>query len=201
MSLKKIDNYKIILASKSPRRQTLLKELLSADKKNPISLEIKTKETEENYPKNLKDEEIAIFLSKQKADAFSNDEIGENTILITADTIVCLNNLVLGKPKNFYEAVGTLKLLSGKKHKVITAVSLRSIDKVKTFSVTTNVFFKELSDEEIIFYVKNYKPYDKAGAYGIQEWIGYIGIEKIEGSFYNVMGLPVQALYKELIEF
>ena len=201
MSLKKINNYKIILASKSPRRQTLLKELLSADKKNPISIEIKTKETEENYPKNLKGEEIALFLSRQKADAFSNDEIGENTILITADTIVCLDDLVLNKPQNFDEAVGTLRLLSGKKHEVITAVSLRSIDKEKSFSVTTNVFFKELSNEEIIFYVTNYKPYDKAGAYGIQEWIGYIGIEKIEGSFYNVMGLPVQALYEELIRF
>ncbi len=199
MEINKITDYKIILASKSPRRQALLKELFSMNEN--ISIEIKTKETEENYPKNLKGEEIALFLSKQKADAFSDDEIGENTILITADTIVCLGDLVLGKPKNFDEAIKTLKLLSGKKHEVITAVSLRSKDKMKTFSVTTDVFFKDLSDEEIIFYVKNYKPYDKAGAYGIQEWIGYIGIEKIEGSFYNVMGLPVQALYEELIRF
>jgi len=199
MEIKKIYNKKIILASKSPRRQALLKELFSMNEN--ISIEIKTKETEEDYPKDLKGEEIALFLSKQKADAFSFDEIGENTILITADTIVCLKNLVLNKPKGYDEAIETLKLLSGKKHEVITAVTLKAKGKLKSFSVTTNVFFKELSDEEIIFYVRNYKPYDKAGAYGIQEWIGYIGIEKIEGSFYNVMGLPVQALYEELCKF
>ncbi|MBI9038974.1 MAG: septum formation protein Maf [Bacteroidales bacterium] len=199
MRINKIDNYKIILASKSPRRQALLKELFSMNEN--ISIEIKTKEIVENYPKNLKGEEIALFLSKQKADGFSYDEIGENTILITADTIVYLDNLVLNKPKDFDDAFETLKLLSGKKHEVITAVFLKSREKLKSFAVTTNVFFKELSDEEITFYVKHYKPYDKAGAYGIQEWIGYIGIEKIEGSFYNVMGLPVQALYEELNMF
>ncbi len=190
----KISKYEILLASQSPRRQQLLKEL-------GLDFKVKIKKgLEENYPENLKAEEIPVFLSKQKADAYKN-ELDENTLLITADTIVWCENKVLGKPKDYNEAVNILSSLSGKKHIVITGVCLTTQEKQKTFFATTEVFFKELTAEEIDYYITNYKPYDKAGAYGIQEWIGYIGIEKIIGSYFNVVGLPVQKLYSELISF
>ncbi len=194
MFLNKINKYDILLASKSPRRQQLLKEV-------GINFRLITKNgIKEEYPDNLVKEEIAIFLSKLKAKAFVN-ELKANTILITADTIVCNNNIVLGKPKDYNDAINIISSLSGKQHTVITGMCLTSLNKQKSFYSSTEVFFKNLSFEEIDYYVKNYKPYDKAGAYGIQEWIGYIGIEKIIGSYFNVVGLPIQKLYEELMKF
>lgn len=192
--LKKINSYRIILGSQSPRRQFLLSEL-------GIRFEVKVNsDQEENYPDNLKKEEIPVFLSKLKSEHLSG-YIDDNTILITADTIVWLDDKVLGKPKDADDALSILKSLSGYKHTVYTGVCIKSINKEKVFSAETDVYFRELSDEEILFYIEKYKPYDKAGAYGAQEWIGYIGIEHIEGSYFNVMGLPVQKLYSELIAF
>ncbi len=191
----KLHTNKIILASQSPRRKELLKKL-------GIDFIIKTREINESYPPGLVKEEIPLYLCRQKANEFDESEIEKNTILITADTIVWLDgNKVLGKPIDKIEAVQTLKELSGKKHEVITGVCLRSLDKITTFHISTEVFFKVLSNEEIDYYIDTCKPYDKAGAYGIQEWIGYIGIEKINGSFNNVVGLPVKALYDALMEF
>ena len=141
---------------------------------------------------------MAIFLSKLKAQAFAKEISDENTLVITADTIVCLGKIILGKPENYNDAVRMLKMLSGKKHEVITAVSLTSKQKQKTFFASSYVYFKKLSDEEINFYITNFKPYDKAGAYGVQDWIGFVGIKKIVGSYFNVMGLPVKELYEEL---
>ena len=200
MLLENLKNYKIILASHSPRRQYLLKELgIDFEIKIKDNGEIKFKET---YPKTLKKEQIALYNAELKAKAFEN-EIPDNTILITADTIVCLGNEVLNKPDDYDDAVKMLSKLSGKKHQVITGVCIKSTIKNKSISFydTTNVYFKELTEKEITYYVDKFKPYDKAGAYGIQEWIGYIGIEKIEGSYFNVMGLPVQRLYEELKKY
>ncbi len=200
MLLENLKNYKIILASHSPRRQYLLKEL-------GIDFEIKIKDNgeikfNEVYPKTLKKEQIALYNAGLKAKACEN-EISDNTILITADTIVCLGNEVLNKPDDYDDAVKMLNKLSGKKHQVITGVCIKSTLKNSSISFydTTNVYFKELTRQEITYYVNKFKPYDKAGAYGIQEWIGYIGIEKIEGSYFNVMGLPVQKLYEELKKY
>jgi septum formation protein len=193
--IEKINNrYKIILASGSPRRQQLLKEL-------GLDFEVKPVDVEEIFPEGLKKEKIAVFLSELKANAFNFSNLCENCLLITADTIVWLNSEILPKPKDQKEATLFLKKLSNSCHEVITAVSLRTKDRIKSFSSTTKVYFKELSDAEIKYYIENYKPFDKAGAYGIQEWIGYIGIEKIEGSYFNVVGLPVQKLYTELQKF
>lgn len=192
--LKNLEKYEIILGSASPRRKELLKGL--GIKFNVISLN----DNDENYPENLKKEEIPVYLAIHKSNKF-NHLINEKTILITADTIVYLDNMVIGKPANENEAYKILKLLSGKRHEVITGVCIRSINKMITFYDVSEVYFKNLSDEEIKYYIKNYKPYDKAGAYGIQEWIGYIGIEKIVGSFYNVMGLPIKMVYEKLMEF
>lgn len=185
---------RIILASASPRRQYLIKDL-------GLNFEVKTKEVEEVYPDHLKGKDIALYLAELKANAFSDDEIPDNAILIAADTIVCLNDEVLTKPENYDDAFRILTSLSGKKHEVISGVCLRSLKKTISFYATTEVYFKDLSHEEIHHYIENYKPFDKAGAYGIQEWIGYIGIERISGSFYNVMGLPIQRLYEELLKF
>lgn len=185
--------YKLILASKSPRRQFLLKEL-------GLDFTVHTKEVDENFPENLKAEKIPLYLCKKKADAFEG-ELRDNTIVITADTIVWVENQVLNKPENFDDAMRMLKLLSGKKHEVYTAVCLKSKNKTKTFYASTSVYFKVLSLEEIEYYITNFNPYDKAGAYGAQEWIGYIAVEKIEGSYFNVMGLPVRELYEELLKF
>ncbi len=183
----------IILASKSPRRQSLLKEIVA-------DFELRTKEVEEVYPDDLKREQVAIYLSELKAEAFKN-ELNPNDLVITSDTIVCLEDKILGKPNDKQEAFQMLSDLSGKKHEVITAITLMSLDKVTSFYDATEVYFKSLSEEEINYYIDNYQPYDKAGSYGIQEWIGYVGIEKIKGSYFNVVGLPVQKLYEKLKEF
>lgn len=192
MTFQKISS-NIILASKSPRRQELLKGL-------GFDFEIRTKEVEEIFPTNLKREEVALYLSELKSNAFVN-EVKSNEIIITSDTIVCLEDTILGKPKNREDAVEMLQQLSGKMHDVITAVTLLSSKKQHSFFVSTSVYFKKLTAQEIDYYITNFKPYDKAGSYGVQEWIGYIGIEKIEGSYYNVMGLPVHQLYEELLKF
>ena len=186
-------SWNIILASKSPRRQNLLKEL-------GFDFEIRTKEIEEIYPLELKREEVALYLSELKADAFS-EELKENDLVITSDTIVCLNDDIIGKPTGREDALNMLGKLSGNKHEVITAVTLLSSTKRFSFYEETEVFFKELTRDEIAYYVDNYEPFDKAGSYGIQEWIGYIGIEKINGSYFNVMGLPVKRVYEEIIQF
>ena len=184
---------KIILASKSPRRQELLKGL-------GVDFEVKTKEVKEVYPDHLKKEEVAIYLSELKSDAFK-DDIQWDELIITSDTIVCVEDQVLGKPEGVEEAKGMLHQLSGKKHEVITAVTLFSAEKKHSFAVSTSVYFKALTEEEINYYIANYQPFDKAGSYGIQEWIGYVGIEKIEGSYFNVVGLPLHQLYEELLKF
>ncbi len=188
-----LPDYNYILASKSPRRHELLR-LLGVD------FRFITKEVEENYPDNLIKEEIPVFLAELKAKHFLK-ELKENDLLITADTIVWFNGEVLGKPRNRQEAVETLQKLSGHEHQVISGVSLTSVQKQKSFYSITNVRFKHLLLTEIEYYVSEFKPFDKAGAYGIQEWIGYVGITQIEGSFYNVMGLPVQQLYAEIQNF
>ena len=192
MLKEKLSKYNLILASKSPRRQFLLKEL-------GLDFEIRTKNVDESFPKKLKGKQIAIFLCKKKAEAFKH-ELKSNDLLITADTIVWIDNKVLNKPAGYNEAVKMLKLLSEKMHTVYTGVSLTSAAKQQTFFAETKVFFKKLTDKEIDFYVRNYKPYDKAGAYGAQEWIGYVAVKKIIGSYFNVMGLPVKELYEELMK-
>jgi len=186
----KLSKYNVILASNSPRRQELIKSL-------NIPFSIKTKEIEEIYPKELKHSQITDYLANLKASPFST-ELKENDLLITSDTIVWLNNKALGKPKNYNEAFNMLKELSGTTHEVITSICLTSKTFQNIINDITIVTFKELLDEEIDYYIKTYKPFDKAGAYGIQEWIGKIGITKIEGSYFNVMGFPVHKLYKEL---
>ena len=191
--MEKLNKFKLLLASKSPRRQYLLTEL-------GLTFEVRTKDVDESFPNNLKAQEIPLYLCKKKADAF-DEELSENTIVITADTVVWIENRVLNKPENFEDAVRMLKLLSGKMHEVYTGVCLKSSTKVKVFYVKTDVFFKVISDEEINYYINNYNPYDKAGAYGAQEWIGYVAVEKIVGSYFNVMGLPVKELYEELMVF
>ncbi len=184
----------IILASQSPRRQYLLKEL-------GLDFEIRSTYVAEDYPDGLSPEEIAIYLADLKASAFDTGRISDQTIIITADTIVSLGTEILGKPTTFSEAVRMLQKLSGKRHEVITAVCLRSKTKKHIFHVVSSVFFKELTLEEIEYYIDNFQPFDKAGGYGIQEWIGYVGISRIEGSFFNVMGLPVKELYEQLLAF
>jgi septum formation protein len=185
--------YKILLASASPRRRELIAQL-GFD----FSI-VKAPDTDEIIPDNLYREDIAIHLAKEKSESFANLNDGE--ILVTADTIVWIDGKVLGKPIDYSDAFEMLSLLSGKEHFVITGVCLRSTKKTVTFHAETMVRFAKLSDDEIRFYINNDKPYDKAGAYGIQEWIGKIGVEHIEGSYYNVVGLPVQKLYRELKKF
>lgn len=193
-SLNNLIKYKIILASKSPRRKQLLEKL-------GVEFIILSKNVKEFYPLDMNPSETALFLSELKANAFSVSEIDDDTLIITADTIVSLNGKLMGKPKDKDDAKNIIKELSGKNHEVITGVTLKSKTKFRSFTVRTKVHFKNLNTEEIDFYVDNFNPIDKAGAYGIQEWIGYIGIDKIEGSFYNVMGLPTQKLYEELLKF
>lgn len=189
-----LKNCNIILASKSPRRKQLLHDM-------GIAFEVVTKNVDESFPENLPKEQVAIYLCERKADAFNESEIRENDLIITADTIVCLGDQILNKPGNRQHAIHMLKELSGKKHEVITGVCLRAAKSLKSFFVSTAVYFRSLTISEIEFYVDNYKPFDKAGSYGIQEWIGHIGIEKIEGSYFNVMGLPTTRLYTELLTF
>ncbi len=185
-----IKNYKLILASASPRRQQLMKDA-------GFTFEVRLKNVEEKYPQELHWENVPEYLSKVKASAF-REELKADEVLITADTVVCIHDRILGKPADRKEAISMLQELSGNRHLVVTGVSVTTRTKQLSFSSRTDVFFKRLSNEEIEFYVDTYKPFDKAGAYGIQEWIGYIGIERIEGSFYNVMGLPIQKLYETL---
>ncbi|NPA45258.1 MAG: septum formation protein Maf [Chlorobi bacterium] len=192
--MQNLKNKKILLASKSPRRKQLLKDA-------GFNFEIITsKEVEEIIPNNIRNNEVAIYLSELKANAYKND-LSENEILISADTIVCLENKILGKPKDYDDAFKMLSNLSGKEHKVITGVTICSNKKQVSFSDETSVKFKNLTNNEINYYITNYKPFDKAGSYGIQEWIGYIGITEIKGSYFNVMGLPVHKVYEQLNKF
>lgn len=188
-----LKNKKIILGSASPRRQELLK-LLGVD------VEIRVGNTDESYQANLFPEKIAEFLAIQKSDALKNT-IKANEILITADTIVVKKGKILNKPKDEQEAFEMLSFLSDDMHEVITGVCISNNEKKEVFSVNTKVFFKKLTKQEIDFYIKEYKPFDKAGAYGIQEWIGLIGIKRITGSYFNVVGLPIAKLYQKLIQF
>ena len=189
-----LKQYQIILASQSPRRAELLKQL-------GLDFSLDSKSVEEVYPEGLNNVEIAIYLSQLKAAPYHIEIKDTNKLVITSDTIVCIENEVLGKPNDRNDAISMLKKLSGRSHEVITGVTLMSTRKSASFSASTKVFFKDLPNNEIEYYVDEFKPYDKAGAYGIQEWIGMTGIEKIEGSYFNVVGLPVQKLYTELMKF
>lgn len=186
----KLKSYKLILASGSPRRQQFFREL-------DLDFEIRLKDIEEIYPKNLQGIEITNFLAQLKANAFDG-EIAHNELLVTSDTIVWLNGKALGKPKDYDDAFEILKSLSSSTHEVITSVCFKSVDKMETIFDVTKVTFGLLTDEDIRYYLDNYKPFDKAGAYGIQEWIGLIGITKIEGSYTNVVGLPTEKVYQYL---
>lgn len=192
--LENLKDRHIILASHSPRRRYLLKQL-------GLDFTEISAEVDESFPEGLTPDETAIYLAEKKADHFSELLENPKNILITADTLVLIDNRILGKPEGKKGAIDMLQTLSGSMHQVVTGICLRSRDKSQSFTSWTNVFFKDLSEEEIDHYLENYKPYDKAGAYGIQEWIGYIGITRIEGSYFNVMGLPVQRLYEELSRF
>ena len=192
--LSNLKKYHIILASKSPRRQELLRGM-------GVDFEILTKETPENYPSDLPLDEVPKYLSLQKSLAFDDDELPADYLLITSDTVVICEGEILGKPKDREDASRMLELLSGKTHHVVTGVTVRSAEKTTSFAVRSNVTFAELEQDEIDYYIEHCKPYDKAGAYGIQEWIGYVGISGLEGSFYNVMGLPTRKLYQCLKSF
>ncbi|MDA7787328.1 Maf family nucleotide pyrophosphatase [bacterium] len=183
---------KIILASKSPRRKELLNLL-------DVEFSIEVRAVNEVFSDRLKTDEVAEYLARLKADAFKS--IKPDELIITADTVVVLNDEILGKPKNTSEAQQMLKKLSDKSHLVITGVCLKTNDRLISFSSSTKVYFKKLTTSEIDYYIENYQPFDKAGSYGIQEWIGAIGITKIEGSYYNVVGLPIYKLNEELKQF
>jgi len=193
MIIDKLNNYRIILASRSPRRQQLLREL-------GLKFDVVVREYNESYPEGLDGAEIARYVASGKAFTYKN-EIADNEIVITADTIVWCNNKVLGKPVDQEDAFRILKEISGNTHEVITGVSILSSSKEVTFSESTKVTFETISDDEINHYVRKFRPFDKAGAYGIQEWIGIIACSHIDGSYFNVVGLPVQRLYKELRKF
>ena len=189
----KLKDFHIILGSGSPRRHYLLSEL-------GIEYEIMVNnDLEETYPVELSREEIPVYLAKLKSRAIMI-EMPPDTLLITADTIVWLDGKVINKPKDRADAVNILKRLSGNMHEVLTGVCLRTAERMHSFHASSLVWFARLGDAEINYYIDQYKPFDKAGAYGVQEWIGYIGIEKIEGSYFNVMGLPIQKVYHELKE-
>jgi septum formation protein len=194
MISKHFQHRKIILASESPRRQYLLKEL-------GLDFEILVPNVQEDYPESLTPVEVAVYLAELKSGSVDLSGFPEETILITADTIVSIGDEILGKPGDHKEAISMLQKLSGSMHEVITAVCLRSRNRKRTFHVLSSVYFRELTQQEIEYYIENFKPFDKAGSYGVQEWIGYIGISKIEGSFFNIMGLPVKELYEELLVF
>lgn len=186
--------YHIILSSNSPRRKELFAGL-------DLDFEVRViKGISESYPQDLPVMQIAEYIAVEKAGAYKQELAGDN-LVITADTVVILGDAVLGKPKTLDDARRMLRLLSGKTHHVVTGVCLTSETKQKRFSVVTDVTFKELSDSEIDYYVDRYQPLDKAGAYGIQEWIGYVGVTSISGSYFNVMGLPVQRIYDEITKF
>lgn len=184
----------IILASQSPRRQQLLAEL-------GLPFEVRFyNEVDESYPNTLLYTEIPVYLAKKKAEPYKST-LQDNEILITSDTIVWCEGQVLGKPSHRDDAVDILRTLSGNKHTVVTGVAMTHMARTHNFIAETDVYFRQLADEEIGYYIDNFKPFDKAGAYGIQEWIGYVGVERIDGSYFNVMGLPVQKLYSELLGF
>jgi septum formation protein len=188
-----LKNYTILLASGSPRRQQFFKDM-------HLDFEVRLKEVDEIYPEHLKASEITDFLAKLKADAFQG-ELAPNDILVTSDTIVWHNGKALGKPKDYDDAFRILRALSDSTHEVYTSVCFRHNGKTDIINEVTKVTFAHLSDEAIAYYLDNFKPYDKAGAYGIQEWIGIIGISKIEGSYSNVVGLPVQKVYEYFTTF
>jgi septum formation protein len=186
----KLQKYKLILASGSPRRQQFFKDL-------DLDFEIRLKEIEEIFPPQLKAEEITNYLAELKASAFEG-ELNDNEILITSDTIVWHNNKALGKPKDVQDAFEILKSLSNATHEVITSVCFKTNTNIEVIYEVTQVTFNELSEEAILYYIENYKPFDKAGAYGIQEWIGFVGVSKIEGSYANVMGMPTDKVFEYL---
>ena len=189
-----LKKYKIVLASNSPRRKELLGGL-------GLPFEVRTKQgIDESYPEGLNGEQIALHISKKKAETYKSD-MADDELIITADTIVYVDGEVLGKPKDKEDARRMFKLMSGREHQVITGVCVVAKEKTVQFASVTDVTFTQLEDEEIDYYINNYKPYDKAGAYGIQEWIGYVGITGIRGSYFNVVGLPVQRLYTALKQF
>ena len=191
--LDNLKKFNIVLASNSPRRKELMSGL-------GVDYVVKTlPDVDESYPDTLQGEEIPAYISREKAEAYQS-MIEPDELLITADTIVWMNGEVLGKPKDREDAIRMLRKLSGASHQVITGVCLTTKGWQNSFTVTTDVTFAVLTEEEIVYYVDKYSPMDKAGAYGVQEWIGFIGVESISGSYYNVMGLPVQKLYRELIK-
>ncbi len=194
MFYEKLKNYHIILASGSPRRQHLMNEL-------GLEFEVRVNDgLQEKYPDSLSRQEIPVYLAELKARSIL-DTVPDDNLLITADTIVWLNGRVVNKPVDYNDAVRILKDLSGSMHEVLTGVCFRNGERMHSFHASTLVWFARLTEEEIHYYIDRFKPFDKAGAYGIQDWIGYIGIEKIEGSYFNVMGLPLQRMYHELKEF
>ena len=189
-----LKNHRLILASQSPRRRQLLSDC-------GLEYELAERyEVEELFPATMEADEVPVYLSRLKSEGYPA-ELAENDILLTADTVVIIDNEILGKPADEAEAHAMLRTLSGRAHRVTTGVTLRSKDRTESFAVQSDVYFRALTDEEIDYYVERYRPMDKAGSYGIQEWIGYVGIERIDGSFYNVMGLPVQRVYAALAEF
>lgn len=193
-TLDKLKRYRIILASASPRRKELLSKL-------DIGFTVKTLyDVDESFPASLPVVQVPQYISRKKADAY-RQEMQENDMVITADTVVAVGRRILGKPKSAEEARTMLKLLSDRYHRVVTGVTIMTAKRTETFATVSRVRFTRLNDEEIDYYISKYKPFDKAGAYGIQEWIGMVGITELNGSYFNVMGLPVQRLYAKLKEF
>ena len=191
--LDNLEKYKVILASGSPRRRELMAGL-------GVNYEVRIlPDVDESYPDTLQGEEIPLYIAKEKADAYI-PMMQPDELIITADTIVWLDGKVLGKPRDREDALQMLRTMSGRTHEVFTGVCITTTDWQRSFTAQTEVRFATLSEDEIIYYVDNFKPMDKAGAYGVQEWIGFIGVENISGSYYNIMGLPVQRLYKELVK-
>ena len=191
--LDNLEKYKVILASGSPRRRELMAGL-------GVNYEVRIlPDVDESYPDTLQGEEIPLYIAKEKADAYI-PMMQPDKLIITADTIVWLDGKVLGKPRDREDALQMLRTMSGRTHKVFTGVCITTTDWQRSFTAQTEVRFATLSEDEIIYYVDNFKPMDKAGAYGVQEWIGFIGVENISGSYYNIMGLPVQKLYRELLK-
>lgn len=183
---------KIILSSNSPRRKELLAGL-------GVDFEVRVlKGVDERYPDDIPLNEVPLYIAIEKASAYT---VAKDELVVTADTVVIVDNEILGKPKDRAEAYGMLRKISGKTHQVVTGVCLTTIDDQRSFTVTTDVEFKELNDNEIYYYIDKYRPFDKAGAYGIQEWIGYVGVLSLKGSYYNVMGLPVQRIYEEFTSY
>ncbi|MEH6306387.1 Maf family nucleotide pyrophosphatase [Olivibacter sp. CPCC 100613] len=189
--MKNLDQKNIILASKSPRRKELLASL-------GLDFKVEVREVEETCPETMRGAAVALFIATKKAEAFRLKS--DKDIVITADTIVSIDDQILGKPVDYEDAFKMLQLLSGRRHEVITGVALKTTEKVRSFYEVTAVYFNELNDEQINYYIKTFEPYDKAGAYGIQEWIGAVAVDHIEGSYTNVMGLPTAKLYKELVK-